>query len=66
MGHAARESAWGDRVRGSEYGLTIAAIPLMPLCLAVDYQTFVNILHRPNGFKPAGTPGEFIDHSTVS
>ncbi|PWN22264.1 putative myosin regulatory light chain cdc4 [Microstroma glucosiphilum] len=26
----------------------------------VDYQTFVNILHRPNGFKPAGTPEEFI------
>lgn len=23
----------------------------------VDFQSFLNILHRPNGFKPAGTPG---------
>ncbi|CAO1628608.1 unnamed protein product [Jaminaea pallidilutea] len=26
----------------------------------IDYQTFSQILHRPNGFKPAGTPEEFI------
>ncbi|CAO1620855.1 unnamed protein product [Parajaminaea phylloscopi] len=26
----------------------------------VDFQSFLNILHRPNGFKPAGTPEEFI------
>ncbi|EDP41562.1 hypothetical protein MGL_4111 [Malassezia globosa CBS 7966] len=25
-----------------------------------DYNTFTNILNRPNGFKPAGTPEEFI------
>lgn len=25
--------------------------------LAVDFQTFLQILNRPNGFKPAGTPG---------
>jgi len=26
----------------------------------VDYKTFVTILNRPDGFKPAGTPEEFI------
>lgn len=25
----------------------------------VDFPTFVQILTRPNGFKPAGTPGMF-------
>lgn len=24
---------------------------------AVDYKTFLTILNRPDGFKPAGTPG---------
>ena len=24
---------------------------------AVDFPTFLQILNRPNGFKPAGTPG---------
>lgn len=28
------------------------------LCSPVDYKTFLNILNRPDGFKPAGTPGE--------
>jgi len=23
----------------------------------VDYKTFLTILNRPDGFKPAGTPG---------
>ncbi|KAI0338340.1 myosin regulatory light chain cdc4, partial [Trametopsis cervina] len=27
---------------------------------AVDYKTFLTILNRPDGFKPAGTPEEFI------
>jgi len=26
----------------------------------VDYKTFLGILNRPDGFKPAGTPEEFI------
>ncbi|KAG8221629.1 hypothetical protein J3R82DRAFT_1907 [Butyriboletus roseoflavus] len=26
----------------------------------VDYKTFLAILNRPDGFKPAGTPDEFI------
>jgi hypothetical protein len=26
----------------------------------VDYKTFLNILNRPDGFKPAGTPGAFL------
>ncbi|KAI0685282.1 EF-hand protein [Cytidiella melzeri] len=26
----------------------------------VDYKTFLTILNRPDGFKPAGTPEEFI------
>lgn len=26
----------------------------------IDYPTFISILQRPNGFKPAGTPDEFI------
>lgn len=26
---------------------------------SVDYKTFLNILNRPDGFKPAGTPGTF-------
>jgi hypothetical protein len=25
---------------------------------AVDYKTFLTILNRPDGFKPAGTPGK--------
>ena len=29
------------------------------LTLLVDYDTFTNILNRPNGFKPAGTPGMY-------
>ena len=27
---------------------------------AVDYKTFLTILNRPDGFKPAGTPGTVI------
>ncbi len=33
------------------------------ICLfadAVDYKTFLTILNRPDGFKPAGTPGTRI------
>jgi calmodulin len=28
--------------------------------LAVDYKTFLTILNRPDGFKPAGTIGEYL------
>ena len=28
--------------------------------MAVDYKTFLTILNRPDGFKPAGTPGELF------
>lgn len=27
--------------------------------VAVDYKTFLTILNRPDGFKPAGTPGSW-------
>ena len=27
---------------------------------AVDYKTFLTILNRPDGFKPAGTPGNVL------
>ena len=30
------------------------------LCSLVDYKTFLTILNRPDGFKPAGTVEEFI------
>jgi len=30
---------------------------------AVDYATFTKILNRPNGFKPAGTPGALLPRS---
>lgn len=33
--------------------------------LLVDYRTFLNILNRPDGFKPAGTPGASTAHRTV-
>lgn len=29
-----------------------------PGTASVDFQSFLNILHRPNGFKPAGTQGK--------
>ena len=31
--------------------------PSNSLSPAVDYKTFLSILNRPDGFKPAGTPG---------
>jgi hypothetical protein len=34
--------------------LFVVAQPTNP---AVDYKTFLAILNRPDGFKPAGTPG---------
>ena len=30
---------------------------------AVDYKTFLTILNRPDGFKPAGTPGKYSSES---
>jgi hypothetical protein len=29
----------------------------------VDYKTFLSILNRPDGFKPAGTAGEYLNHN---
>lgn len=30
----------------------------------VDYKSFLTILNRPDGFKPAGTPG--MSHTSLS
>jgi hypothetical protein len=40
------------------------AFVLTESVLIVDYRTFLSILNRPDGFKPAGTPGTccFFDH----
>lgn len=35
------------------------------LCFLVDYQTFLKILNRPDGFKPAGTPGASVLSSST-
>ena len=32
--------------------------------IAVDYKTFLTILNRPDGFKPAGTAGAYF-HAVV-
>jgi hypothetical protein len=55
------------KMDGQEKDVELTGGELLTLSLhAVDYQTFVNILHRPNGFKPAGTPGESEHHSTAT
>lgn len=33
---------------------------------AVDYKTFLTILNRPDGFKPAGTPGNISSNREES
>ena len=33
--------------------------------LIVDYKTFLTILNRPDGFKPAGTPGALPNRLVV-
>lgn len=33
--------------------------------VAVDYKTFLTILNRPDGFKPAGTPGAYHSYSVA-
>lgn len=30
---------------------------------SVDYKTFLSILNRPDGFKPAGTPGKCFGYN---
>ena len=34
--------------------------------LIVDYKTFLTILNRPDGFKPAGSPGKLGVHTSRS
>ncbi|KAK7062568.1 myosin II light chain [Paramarasmius palmivorus] len=45
--------ALGQNPTQAEVADIVAAAPR-----DVDYKTFLNILNRPDGFKPAGTPGE--------
>ncbi|KAG5645963.1 hypothetical protein DXG03_004755 [Asterophora parasitica] len=45
--------ALGQNPTQAEVAEIIAAAPR-----DVDYNTFLKILNRPDGFKPAGTPGE--------
>ncbi|KAG6837023.1 hypothetical protein H0H93_016230 [Arthromyces matolae] len=47
--------ALGQNPTQAEVAEIVAAAPR-----DVDYQTFLKILNRPDGFKPAGTPEEFI------
>lgn len=36
------------------------------MAMIVNYKTFLGILNRPDGFKPAGTPGTFPSQPTTS
>ncbi|KAF8193028.1 hypothetical protein BJ912DRAFT_961796 [Pholiota molesta] len=47
--------ALGQNPTQAEVADIVAAAPR-----EVDYKTFLAILNRPDGFKPAGTPDEFI------
>jgi len=47
--------ALGQNPTQSEVADIVASAPR-----EVDYKTFLSILNRPDGFKPAGTPEEFI------
>ncbi|KAH9475923.1 Myosin regulatory light chain cdc4 [Psilocybe cubensis] len=47
--------ALGQNPTQAEVAEIVAAAPR-----DVDYKTFLTILNRPDGFKPAGTPEEFI------
>ncbi|PWO00817.1 putative myosin regulatory light chain cdc4 [Tilletiopsis washingtonensis] len=60
-GHIARESL-GDLLRALGQNPTQAEVAELVSGAGkdIDFQSFLNILHRPNGFKPAGTPEEFI------
>ncbi|PWN41609.1 putative myosin regulatory light chain cdc4 [Ceraceosorus guamensis] len=60
-GHIARESL-GDLLRALGQNPTQAEVAELAASTGkdVDFKTFLDILHRPNGFKPAGTPEEFI------
>ncbi|KAJ7853512.1 hypothetical protein B0H14DRAFT_3450192 [Mycena olivaceomarginata] len=50
--------ALGQNPTQNEVAEIVAAAPA-GWC-PVDYKTFLAILNRPDGFKPAGTPEEFI------
>ncbi|WFD20786.1 myosin II light chain [Malassezia caprae] len=55
--------ALGQNPTQAEVAQLAASAPRESTCdalTAVDYATFTKILNRPNGFKPAGTPEEFI------
>ena len=58
-GHIARESL-GDLLRALGQNPTQAEVAELASSAPkdIDFQSFLNILHRPNGFKPAGTAGE--------
>ncbi|CAO1613994.1 unnamed protein product [Sympodiomycopsis kandeliae] len=61
-GQIPRESL-GDLLRALGQNPTQAEVQDLVAGLGgkdVDFQSFLDILHRPNGFKPAGTPEEFI------
>ncbi|MCO5598705.1 hypothetical protein L7F22_052803 [Adiantum nelumboides] len=55
-GHIARESL-GDLLRALGQNPTQAEVAELASSAPkdIDFQSFLNILHRPNGFKPAGT-----------
>ena len=44
----------------------LATIVCAKSCYAVDYKSFLAILNRPDGFKPAGTPGTWPSHIIAS
>ncbi|PWN35530.1 putative myosin regulatory light chain cdc4, partial [Meira miltonrushii] len=60
-GHIARESL-GDLLRALGQNPTQAEVAELAASAPkdIDFQSFLNILHRPNGFKPAGTAEEFV------
>ncbi|UZJ53042.1 hypothetical protein CBS101457_002362 [Exobasidium rhododendri] len=60
-GHIARNSL-GDLLRALGQNPTQAEVSELASGAPndIDFQSFLKILHRPNGFKPAGTPEEFI------
>jgi len=54
--------ALGQNPTQAEVAQLAASAPGESTCgtlTAVDYTTFTKILNRPNGFKPAGTPGAY-------
>ncbi|KAE9385395.1 EF-hand [Gymnopus androsaceus JB14] len=60
MGKALRETL-GDLLKALVTEI-VASAPREAMCFSnyIDYSVFLQILNRPDGFKPAGTPEEFI------